>query len=139
MHRLAGVGDEVAPVAYVAPGQRLAQLELVAEPGAVRARRRGPQPNSQRPPDAEVLPHLLEAVDQRVGQVAGRVLGLATRAGGGALRGVVGLARRRERVQPYDAALDEALVVDVDVVAGVALGIVDRAGGADPAVGADDR
>jgi hypothetical protein len=125
VHRLARVGDEVAPVADVADDQLLPQLKLKPEIGPVGIGGCGLQTYAERSPDGEVLAELLEAVEQRIWQVA-TILCLPSRAGGGALQRVELLPCGRQLVERDHTAEDDTVVIDVNEMPRIALGIVRR-------------
>ena len=132
VHRLAAIGDEMAPIPDVPQRQLLPQRDLIPEIGDIARRRRRRQPGLQRPPHAEILPHLLEPVQQLIRQIARRILILSSRAHRRPLRRVERLARRRQRADGHGSAQHEPVVVDVDVMTVVPLGIVHRAAGRRP-------
>ncbi|HZB90031.1 MAG TPA: hypothetical protein VE397_01235 [Stellaceae bacterium] len=123
MHRLAAVADEVAPIAEIADRQQLAQLPVAGKPEAVTAPRRPFFARRVDAPMGEILDQLLPAVDDRVIEIAGLVLVAA----GLAQQRVVFLARRRQRVE-RELPRHLGVVIEVHVVAGVALGVMRPAG-----------
>ncbi len=129
VHRLAAVADVVRPVAEVSEDQVFAPGKIMLLPGSSRRIVLARNGGGQHLPIREVDDQLLPSVDDRIGQIAGVV---AVRADG-AERRVVVRARERQGVQPR-AAQDLALIIHVDVVAGVPGGVVGLAG-APPAVG----
>jgi hypothetical protein len=104
-------------------GQLLAQSSVGIEPGALLRRCRRLDRLRQRSPVGEVLSDLFTAVDDRIREVASLVL----REAAGAQLGVIGPPGGRE-LGERDHAYDIGIVSHVDVVAGIALGIVRLAG-----------
>ena len=123
VQRLAGIADEMAPDPQVADRQLFATAAIEVEPGTVGGISRGARPDGGGPPIGEVLHQLLPAIDDRQRQVARAVLGGLA----GAQRAVVGLARRRHRLERHQSH-HQARIVEADEVPRIALLVVRVAG-----------